>query len=99
MSESILEEMQRSVVKAMYTSKDRLIFTAIRTISPEFISLNPDTIAEAGRRGKFVTFPDRTEIFYWDSIPTIKFWPFESTMDGYKIGFTQKYQLLYLVPE
>jgi len=98
MSESILEEVQKSAAKAMWTSKDRIIFTAIRTVSPEFISLNPDTIAEAGRRGKFVTFFDRTEIFYWDSLPLVKFWPLESSMTDNSINFTQKYKILYPSP-
>lgn len=46
------------------------------------------------KRGRFEIYPDKTEIFLWDNVPLLKFYPMEVNMENGKITASQPYQVL-----
>lgn len=103
---TILGEITANLTASMGAGRDDIILTAIRNVSKTdavlmeairnkcLMGLTSADISEIRSRGHFETYPDKTEIFFWDGKPLVKFQPMEIHHEGGKITASQPYQLL-----
>jgi hypothetical protein len=90
--DSPVSKITADISVSMGIGKDTIIMQAItNTGESGFMLLNTEAFR---RRGRMEVYPNKTEIFLWDNVPLIKFYPMEINMENGKIIASQPYQVL-----
>lgn len=92
----MLDDLIHNIAKQQAQSRDNILVTALETLG---VSVSDALDAKNPRRGQVLVYPDKREVFVWDGIPLIEFFPMtmrqELGPDGsVKIVVDQKYKVL-----
>lgn len=90
----ILDDLVRNFAEQQARSKDNILLTELGKLGV-YDALN----TKNPKRGQVFIYPDKREVFVWDGVPLIEFFPMEmrteSGPDGaVKIVVDQKYKVL-----